>query len=237
MKKIFNKIKVLWYRSSASRYRTYLKKKGVKIGDNFSIRGNIKSIAIDTSRPSLIEIGDNVTINSNFTLMTHDFVSGIFLNKYSDFIPSSGRVYIGNNVRFGVNCIVLKNVSIGDNCFIAAGSIVTRDIPQNSIVAGVPAKVISSLEDFYNKRRSEHIIEAYEYALSIIERFNRLPCPADFWEEFPLFVDKRNVELYPEIPIKAQLGDHYAMWLEKHIAKYKSFNEFLEAVKKYKDTK
>ena len=48
-------------------------------------------------------------------------------------MPSSGRVTIGNNVRFGVDCTVLKGVTIGDNCFIAAGSLVTKDIPANSV--------------------------------------------------------------------------------------------------------
>lgn len=71
---------------------------------------------------------------------------------------------------------------------IAAGSIISNDIPANSVAAGVPAKVICTLEEYYEKRKSACIKEAFEYANSIKERFNRNPVNSDFWEEFPLFM-------------------------------------------------
>lgn len=131
-----HKIERMLALSSQVRYISYLRKKHCAIGDNFQIRGDLKTINIDLTRPSLITIGNNVTINSHFSLMTHDFVSGVFLHLFNDFIPSSGEVRIGNNVRFGINCTVLKGVSIGDNCFIAAGAVVIKDIPANSIAGG-----------------------------------------------------------------------------------------------------
>lgn len=220
----------MWYRSSPTRYITYLKKQGIQIGSNFCIRGSIRSINIDITRPSLITIGDNVTINNNFSLFTHDFVSGVFLNLYNDFLPSSGKVSIGNNVRFGVNCIVLKNVSIGDNCFIAAGSIITKDVPSNSIVAGVPARVICSIEDYYKRRKIECVHEAYEYAKSIKERFGREPIPSDFIEEFPLFVNGTNYADYPEIPIKQKLGTSFNIWITEHKSLFPDFTSFINKV-------
>lgn len=192
--------------------------------------GDLKSINIDLTRPSLIEIGDNVTVNKNFTLLTHDFVSGVFLHKYRDFISSSGRVTIGNNVRFGQNVMVLKGVAIGDNCFIAAGAVVTKSIPGNSIAGGVPAKVICSLDDYYHKRLDLYENEAIDYARSIAGRFGRKPVPTDFWEEFPLFVDRHNIHEYTELPIEKQLGDAYEPWLANHIAKYDGFDAFMKVV-------
>lgn len=211
-------------------YINYLKKKGIKIGENFKIFGDLKTIKIDLTRPSLVEIGNNVGINANFTLLTHDWVCAVFRHKYQDFINSSGKVKIGNNVNFGVNCTVLKGVTIGDNTFIAAGSLVTKDIPADCIAGGIPAKVICSMDDYYAKRKNLCESEAFDYARSIIERYHRRPKPSDFWEEFHLFVDKNNIKEYEnQIPIRKQLGPAYNYWLENHTAKYKDFNHFLKA--------
>lgn len=228
---LINRLRHYWVKTSTKRYITYLKKCGVKIGKNFCIRNNIKSIEIDLTRPSLITIGDNVTVNKNFSLYTHDFVSGIFIHKYSEFIPSSGKVTIGNNVRFGINCTVLRGVTIGDNCFIAAGSVVTKNIPANSLAGGVPAKVICSIDDYYTKRKELCIEEAFEYARSIKERFGRQPVASDFWEEFPLFVDSNNISDYPNIPIRQQLGENFNIWIQNHKAQYNGINDFLTAAK------
>lgn len=217
-------------KSSPTRYIKHLRSKGVAIGENFDIGRNQWTINIDLTRPSLIEIGNNVKLNRNFTLLTHDFVCGVFRNMYSDFLPSSGKCKIGNNVHFGINVTVLKGVTIGDNCFIAAGPLVTKDIPGSSIAAGVPARVICNMEDYYERRKNECVVEAFTYAKSIKERFGRNPVPADFWEEFPLFVDAHNIDDYPEIPIKRQLGTAYELWLETHKAKFDGFEEFLNNI-------
>ena len=65
---------------------------------------------------------------------------------------ASGRVEIGNNVFIGMNSIICRNVSIGENVIIGAGSVVTKDCQPNSVYVGNPARRISSIEDFINKR-------------------------------------------------------------------------------------
>lgn len=192
---------------------------------------NPRSTLIDITRPSLVTIGDNCYFNSNFTILTHDYVAKVFIESGRDFLPSSGRVTIGNNVSTGRGVTILKGVTIGDNVFIAAGSIVTKDIPSNSIVAGAPCKVIMSLDDYYQKRQREHEKEALEYARSIRERYGREPKPEDFWEEFPLFVSGNEIEKYPQIPIRFQLGPSYERFVKEHKAKYKSFEDFVAASK------
>lgn len=227
--RIKSKIEKVLAQSSPKRYESYLRKKGVKIGSNLFISGGVKDKHIDLTRPSLVTIGDNVSLNTNFTLLTHDFVSGIFRNLYKDFIPSSGPVIIGNNVRFGVNVTVLKNVKIGDNVFIAAGSLVTKDIPSNCIAAGSPCKPIISIEDYYNKRKAQALEEAFLLARSIQERFGRIPVEEDFSEEFVYFYDKNHKENYPEAKAKRKLQKAYDVWIENHIASFNSFQEFLQA--------
>lgn len=233
IKGIINKIKRILIYSSEERYVKYLRNKGISIGSGFKIRGPIKNIVIDTTRPSLVTIGDNVVVNRNFILLTHDMVAGLFRIKYSDFLPSSGPVKIGNNVRFGVNCTILKNVIIGDNCFIAAGSVVTKNIPENCIAAGVPAKVICTLDDYYERRKQQSLKEAFIYTKSIIERFGREPVVEDFPEEFPYFVSGDEVDKYPQLPIKYQLRQGYEEWQKHHKALFESFDEFIEAAKNF----
>lgn len=176
-----------------------------------------------------MEIGDNCTFLENFTLLTHDFVTKVFRNKYGEFLNSSGKVTIGNNVFFTRNCTVLKGVSIGDNCIIGYGSVVMKNIPDNSVVAGCPAKVICTLDEYYEKRKVKCVEEAFEYARSIEERFNRKPVPEDFWEEFPLFVSGNEVDKYPSLPYRKQLRDKYTQWSMNHKAKFSSFEDFLKA--------
>jgi acetyltransferase-like isoleucine patch superfamily enzyme len=62
----------------------------------------------------------------------------------SSFVPASGPVSIGSGCWIGVNATIIGSVSIGTNSIIAAGAIVNKDVPPNSIVAGVPAKIIGT---------------------------------------------------------------------------------------------
>lgn len=211
--------------SSSERYVTYLKEKGVVIGANVRF-SQLDNITIDITRPSLIEIGDNVRFTRGFTLLTHDFSFFVLRNLYNEYISSSGRVKIGSNVFFGFHSTVLMNSSIGDNCIIGTGAIVTGDIPSNSVAAGVPAKVICSVEEYYNKRKKCHIEEAFDYARSIQERHHRKPKVADFHEEFPLFLN--GTDDCDDIPIKKQLGPSYDKYKQQHKAVFHDFNTFLK---------
>lgn len=216
-------------RTSPKRYIKFLRSKGCIIGENLWMTPKIKTVAIDYSRPSLVEIGDNVRINRNFLLLTHDGGFYVLLNKYHEFIPQSGKVTIGNNVYFGRNCSVFKGVTIGDNCIIGFGSIVTKDIPANSIAVGAPARVVGTIEDYYEKRSRKSINEALAYAKSIQSRFHRRPRLEEFWEEFPFFVDKENIKDYPNLPYKRQLGDSFDYWLDNHKKIFNGFDDFLNA--------
>ena len=184
---------------------------------------------IDISRPSLVKIGSNCFMNQHFTLLTHDWVTKVFLGSGRQFLNSSGRVTIGNNVSFGQNVMVLKGVTIGDNCFIGAGSIVTKDIPSNSVAVGSPCRVIMSIEEYYQKRLKCSEGEALDYARSIQERFNRRPRIEEMTEEFIWFVSGDEVDKYPMLPIKQQLGPTYNAYVASYKSKYANFEEFLKA--------
>ena len=119
------------------------------------------------SRPELVEIGKNVFLHRGTIILTHDWASWCFVNSYGEFLPSHGKVKIGDNVWLGENVTILKGVTVGDNVIIGIGAIVTKDIPANSVAVGIPAKVVCTYEDYYKKRLNQYIDECIEYALAI----------------------------------------------------------------------
>jgi acetyltransferase-like isoleucine patch superfamily enzyme len=107
--------------------------KGAKIGKFVRMWGRI-----DLSRPDLVTIGDYVIIGGETCLITH-----CPIKLYKD----KPEIVIGNNVYIGMKCCVLPGVTIGDNVIIGAGSVVSKDIPSNSIAAGNPCRVIRAITE------------------------------------------------------------------------------------------
>ena len=107
------------------------------------------------SDPELISIGNNVKIAADVTFINHDVVSYMLNTKFNckDFQPLRGCIEIGNNVMIGAGVRILPNVRIGNNVIIGAGATVTKDIPDNSVAAGIPCKVIGGFDDFVKRRR------------------------------------------------------------------------------------
>lgn len=228
MKGVIKKIVRLWVTRSRKAYVRYLKSKGVSIGEGTFIR-DPKSFHCDLTRCASITIGSNVYFNLNTSIIAHDETAKVFRLKYHDWLPSNGRIVIGNNIVFARNVTVLKGVSIGDNCIIGFGSVVTKDIPPNSVAVGVPAKVICTLDEYYQKRQKKSLEESFEYARSIQKRFNRRPLPKDFPESFVFFVSGDQMNEYPDLPFKHQLGPLYEHYQKNHKAIYSSFEDFLNA--------
>ncbi len=139
---------------------------------------------------------------------------------------------IGSNIYFGTNVIVLKGVTIGDNCIIGAGSIVAKDIPANSVATGSSCRVVCSIDEYYEKRKQKALAEAVEYVKAIRERYGRDPYPYEMSEEFIYFVNKNNAAKYEAmgVPIKFQLAKVYDDWMENHKAPFADFEDFLRYV-------
>ena len=118
---------------------------GLKVGTNFN---RLNSVILDPSHCWLIEIGDNVTMAPRVHVLCHDASTKRFLNY-----TKIGRVTIGNNVFIGAESVILPGVTIGNNVIVGANSTVTHDIPGNTVVAGTPAKLICTLDDYLNKEK------------------------------------------------------------------------------------
>jgi len=95
-----------WNHRNSHSFINYLRDNNVKIG-NRCFAKRPWTIMVDLTRPELIEIGNHVFLHEGTTIMTHDWASWCFVEKYNDFIPAHGRIKIGNNVWLGMNVTIL----------------------------------------------------------------------------------------------------------------------------------
>lgn len=130
---------------------TIARKLGVKMGKQCRILSNPYSCF--GSEPYLVEIGDNVEITNGCHFITHDGAVWVLRNKFEDYANKDvfGKIVVGNNVFIGLCSTILPGVKIGDNVIVGAGAVVTKDIPNDEVWAGVPAKRICSLEEYKEK--------------------------------------------------------------------------------------
>lgn len=96
--------------------------------------------------PAYVRIGNNVLL-ANCKLVGHDGSVAVLNRAYGVKLDRVGKIDIRDNVFIGHGAIIMPNVVIGPNAIVAAGAVVTRDVPENSVVAGVPARRIGSLSE------------------------------------------------------------------------------------------
>lgn len=121
---------------------------GVRVGENVRFYGISRSMF--GSEPWMIKIGNNCYITAGVQFVNHDGGT-LILRKYEPKLEWTAPITIGNDVYIGLRSIILPNVRIGNRCVIGAGSVVTKDIPDNSVFAGVPARFICSVDEYYAK--------------------------------------------------------------------------------------
>lgn len=114
------------------------------VSSNISIGNNCRINGAYIHAQERIEIGDNCVIAAGVSIMDsngHEVIS--FDRTKGRDIPQA--IKMGNNVWVGLNVIILKGTLIGDNCVVAAGSVVKGDFPKNSLIMGNPARVVKTL--------------------------------------------------------------------------------------------
>lgn len=148
IRSIYQKCVQVYADSSNDRKIAYLRKQGCKMGKNVKLNCGIK--AFDTE-PYLISLGDNVLVAYGVHFVTHD--GGVFVLKNMQKVdPKTDKmasIQVGNNVYIGMGAYIMPGVKIGNNCLIGAGVIVTKDIPDNSVAVGIPAKVVETVDEYY----------------------------------------------------------------------------------------
>lgn len=231
LKEIYRKLKY-GVRYSSETYVNYLRKIGVKIGCRTTIF-DPRTTIIDETRPWMISIGDDVQITSGVTILSHGFDWAVLKKVYGEVLGSCGEVKIGNNVFIGMHTTILKGVNIGNNVIIGANSFVNKNIPDNCVAIGNPCKVVMSLDEYYEKRKSSQIKEATELVKTYRKRIGQEPNEAALHEFFWLFCD--DPEILPEIWKKMnQITGNEEFTNEvmrKHKKQYKNLDDFLNSTK------
>jgi acetyltransferase-like isoleucine patch superfamily enzyme len=125
-----------------------LKKRGLKVGDNVIISPSAK---IDHNYPYLISIGNNCVIGPGVRLVAHDSTINLINGNYT----RVGKIEIKDNCILSLNSIILPGVTIGPNALVASGSVVNKNIPENSCVAGNPARFYSTFDDLIKNMKND----------------------------------------------------------------------------------
>lgn len=155
----------------------YARKAGVKIGEGCTLLGRVEW----GSEPFLITIGNDVRITSGVSFVTHDGGVHVLRREWDGHegnpdLDIFGRIQVGNNVFIGVRSTIMPGVTIGDNVVIGAGSIVTKDIPSNTVACGVPARPIRTLEEYAEKAKKNGVptkrMSAEEKKAFLLENFS-----------------------------------------------------------------
>jgi acetyltransferase-like isoleucine patch superfamily enzyme len=132
----------------------YARSIGVRMGENVHFYG--MNAGMFGTEPWLITLGNNVYITADCQFITHDGGTLILRREVPD-LELTSPICIGNDVYIGMRSIILPGVKIGNRCIIAAGSVVTRSIPDNSVAGGVPARVIKSTDQYLEKAKANSL--------------------------------------------------------------------------------
>lgn len=139
--------------------RSYLHRaRGVKMGKNVFI-GSL--VILDEAYPEYITIEDNVQVSASAKIVAHD---SSFKNAFAGHVPTYiGPVIVKQNAYIGSGAMILPGVTIGENAIVGAGAVVTSDVPSRAIVAGVPAKVVGTIEKSVEKFLSKKGLFLWKY--------------------------------------------------------------------------
>ena len=114
--------------------------RNIFVGDNFLANYNVTILDI-----APVRIGNHVMIGPNTTIST--VFHPLSPAKRRQHTGQAKPVTIGDDVWIGANCTILPGVTIGNNVVVAAGAVVNKDVPDNCVAGGVPAKIIKYIED------------------------------------------------------------------------------------------
>ncbi|MGE5137880.1 MAG: acyltransferase [Rudaea sp.] len=156
----------------------YLRRLGVRIGEDCEILTGASNLGTE---PWLVQIENRVTITQGVVFLTHDGANRLFRHR----VPGSskwgnrfGAIRVRCNSFIGANSILMPGVSIGPNSIVGVGSVVNKDVPADTVVAGVPARPICTLDEYIDRYGSKMIPIQAETRMDLRRELTRR-----FWGE------------------------------------------------------
>ena len=175
---------------SSEAYVNYIRNCGVSVGDDVKIF-NPREVHIDLTRPYLLKIGNRVKITSEVIILTHDFSYSVFRSVYNDIQNEcSGYTVIGDNCFLGMRSVIMPGVTLGKNCIVATGAVVTHSFPDGCVLAGSPAKKICTLDVLYERRKQRQVEDAFRLVNIIRNELHREPTISEMGSFYPLFLPR-----------------------------------------------
>ena len=182
--------------------------------------------------PFLLSIGDNTVITKGVTILMHDYSKHVIRMVTGENIGGKAPVSIGKNCFIGVHATILMGSCIGDNCIIGANAVVKGNIPNNSVVAGNPGRIICTLEEHIERRRKRVLEEAVSVAKAIVENTGKRPTIKQMGNGFAWLYMERSEKTIQENPWMFELSsDNRENVIQTFLASkpiFDSFESFLE---------
>ena len=214
---------------TSKQYIEILKNRGIQIGVG-TYFFSPDTTTIDMQRPYLLTIGDYCKIAAGVKILAHDYSRAVLRMAYGDIIGEAKETVIGKNVFIGIDAIILMGAHIGNNVIIGAGSVVSGNIPDNVVIAGNPARIIRTLEEHYQIRKSKYVEEAKQMVRCMREK-GISPTIENMGAFFPIYLKRDQKEIVDHHLNINLNGDDTKDILTKFLESdpiYSSFEEFLK---------
>lgn len=191
LKLFFIKVRMKIFPYLAKKYdmNLILEATGIRVGKGTIFYGP-ETMQIDRSRPFLLTIGEFCKITAGVIILTHDYSRSVLRIVYGDVVGEGRKTIIGNNVFIGMNSIILMGTQIGNNVIVGAGSVVSGSIPDNVVIAGNPARIIRTLDEHYQIKKTKMVSDAKECVMAFYNRYNRCPSMDEIGAFWPLFLPR-----------------------------------------------
>lgn len=126
----------------------WARRQGVRVGE----RSRFIGVGIETfgSEPYLVSLGDDCTVTAGVRFITHDGGAHVARSVRPQ-LDVVAPIVLGDRVFVGMEAVFMPGVTVGDNVVVGARSVVTRDVPSGTVVAGMPAKPVSDIDTYVER--------------------------------------------------------------------------------------